>query len=150
MASVQQVKTYLAYWFQLGRGIWMPGRTTALKFPQILSDNSYSREFELLWSQLQQPTIASYSHLDGTDQTIAQLLSADWEIDPCARCGLPIPLKTPGLPISTYTCPCADMSNLPNLELMPPREPVSSQSRLQRICDRLRTEKTDYRSPVTI
>jgi hypothetical protein len=150
MASVQQVKTYLAYWFQLGRGVWMPGRTTCQKPQQILSDNTYSREFEILWSQLQQPAIAAQSHLDGTDQTIAQLLSTGWDIDPCARCGLPIPLKTQGLPISVYTCPCSDMSNLPNLEFLPPREPVSSQLRLQRICDRLRTEKTDYRSPVTM
>lgn len=128
----------------------MPGRTICQKPQQILSDNTYSREFETLWSQLQEPTIAAHSYLDGTEQTIAQLLGNDWDIDPCARCGLPIPLKTQGLPIATYTCPCSDMSNLPNLELLPPREPVSSHLRLQRICARLRTDQTSHRSPVTI
>jgi hypothetical protein len=136
MASVNQVKTYLAYWFQLGRGVWIPGHADLVKPARILSDNAYSVEFETLWAKLATPSVSAHSYLEGTEQTIDELLSPMWEVESCARCSLPIPLKTAGLP-PTYTCPCADMGNLPNLEMIPPREPVNSQLVLQRICDRL-------------
>jgi hypothetical protein len=137
MASINHIKTYLAYWFQLGRGLWMPGHDELVCPVTVLGDGAYSADFESLWTELEIPYIAAQSYLEGTEQTIAELLSPIWEVSPCARCGLPIPLKTAGLQ-PVQTCPCADMKNLPNLELLPPREPISHQAVLHNICDRLR------------
>ncbi len=147
MATTNHIKTYLAYWFQLGRGLWMPGHAERVCPATILGDGAYSAEFEALWDQLQAPYVAAQSYLEGTEQTIAELLSPTWEINPCARCSLPIPLKTAGLP-QVYTCPCADMRHQPDLSLFPPRAPISTPAVLGNICARLRPDhpvtKTAY------
>jgi hypothetical protein len=141
MAMPTQVKTYLSYWFQLGRGLRMPpvvggsALIDTLVMPQaILADGQYSTEFEGIWRQLMQPPIAAASYLDGTEQTIAQLLAPDWDIQDCARCNLPVPIKVAGLP--PQSCPCDDLKNLPDLTLMP-HDPIDSQASLRRLCERL-------------
>jgi hypothetical protein len=135
MALPTQVKTYLSYWFQLGRGVQMPLGAGIVKPAAVLADGGYSTEFEALWQQLVQPPIAASSYLDGTEQTIAQLLDTDWEIQDCARCNLPIPMKVAGLP--PQSCPCDELKNLPNIEEIPPRAPIDSQAALRRLCERL-------------
>ncbi len=135
MALPTQVKTYLSYWFQLGRGVRMPLGAGLVKPAAVLADGGYSPEFETLWQQLMQPQMAASSYLDGTEQTIAQLLAADWDIQDCARCRLPVPIQVTGLP--PQSCPCDAMPNLPNIAEIPPRLPIDSQAALRRLCERL-------------
>lgn len=136
MALPTHVKTYLAYWFQLGRGLWMPPFDHLVKPTVILSHGRYSEEFELIWRQLSEPNMALQSYLEGTTQTLGELLSASWDIQGCARCGLPVPMKVSGLP--ELVCPCTDMETLPDLEDLPaPREPVNDRVALQAVCSRL-------------
>jgi hypothetical protein len=142
MASSEKVKTYLAYWLQLGQGIRMLGPeggygAQLVRPGSVLADGQYSDSFEALWQKLQQPEIASQAHLWGTEQTIAQLLSSSWEIGTCSLCRLPVPLTTAGLPINSSSCPCSEIKPPPNLELCPPREPINSQVMLKQMCDRL-------------
>jgi hypothetical protein len=141
MASTNDIKTYLAYWLQLGRGLWMPGHADRVRPATILGDGAYSADFEALWVQIQAPDVVAQSYLEGTDQTIGELLSPSWEINPCARCGLPIPFKTAGLSQADAGCPCADMSHQPDLSLIPPRAPISTQAVLGNICARLRPDR---------
>jgi hypothetical protein len=135
MALPTQVKTYLSYWFQLGRGVRMPLAAGPVKPAAVLADGGYSTEFEALWHQLTQPQMAASSYLDGTEQTIAQLLETTWEIQDCARCNLPIPMKVAGLP--SQSCPCDALKILPDIAEIPPRAPIDSQATLRRLCERL-------------
>lgn len=138
MASPSQVKQYLAYWFQLGkRAIVHNGQTTLLPDP-VICGNAYSREFEACWQFLQSPESGD-CYLEGTSQTIAQLLSSEWEIADCPRCEMPIPLRDIGLPPSS--CPCSDLPGWPNRELPLPRLPVNTQRHLSEIRRRLLEEK---------
>jgi hypothetical protein len=135
MALPTEVKTYLSYWFQLGRGLRMPPQARLVKPPAVLADGRYSTEFEAIWQELMQPSIAAQSYLEGSEQTIAQLLDPSWDIQDCARCSLPVPIKVAGLPAES--CPCDDMRQLPDLSVMPPRAPIDSQAMLRRLCERL-------------
>lgn len=133
MASEAQVKHYLAYWFQLGKKVQLRNGQSALPQPVIAGDR-YSQEFESLWQQM----LSSGSgdcYLQGTEQTIAELLTPKWEVKSCARCDMPVPLQEMGMP--PELCPCNDLPTWPNTELPAPRSPVSSQDRLQAIRDRL-------------
>lgn len=133
MASVSQVRAYLAYWFQLGKPIiFHKSQTQCLPTP-IFQGNRFSPAFEQCWQRV--TADASDSHLLGTDQTIAQLLETDWEIADCARCSMPVPLPVNGIAISN--CPCADLPLWPNNEIPQPRLPVESNDRLGTIRDRL-------------
>ncbi len=134
MASPDRVKHYLALWFQLGKRVvsvdgcrhWRPAAT--------LKGDRYAPEFERSWEEM----LADYRgacYLEGTDQTLADLLTPVWEIASCARCDIPIPLRLSGP--QPPSCPCADRPNWPNLELPRPRAPLSSQDRLARIRARL-------------
>ncbi len=134
MASEQDVKQYLAYWFQLGKGIVMPGERQPIVPAAVICGSHYSAEFEALWTRLRSPG-AGDCYLQGTSQTVSELLTPRWAIDPCARCTMLVPLQNFGLP--PMGCPCADMPNWPNTELPLPRSPVNSRSRLEAIRDRL-------------
>jgi hypothetical protein len=113
----------------------MPPDDRLIQPRAVLGYGRYSPAFERIWQQLADPAIAARSYLDGTEQTIAQLLEPAWEINDCARCGLPIPMKTQGLPC--LSCPCSDLHSLPDVEALPPREPIDSQVVLQHLCQRL-------------
>jgi hypothetical protein len=135
MASEQQVRQYLAYWFQLGKGIVMHnGRETLLPRP-VIQGNRYSDEFEACWQQVIGLNTGD-CYLEGTHQTIAELLTPHWEINPCARCSMPVPFKTPG--IASLDCTCSDLDNWPDTDRPQPRSPVDSQTQLQKIRDRLK------------
>ncbi len=136
MASAQQVRQYLAYWFQLGKGVVTHGgRETLLPRP-VIQGNRYSPAFEAIWEKISTPQ-AGDCYLEGTAQTIAELLTPAWEINPCARCSMPVPLHSPGLP-PVLECPCADLSDWPNTNVPPPRAPVDTSNQLLQIRDRLR------------
>ncbi|WP_228060817.1 MULTISPECIES: hypothetical protein [unclassified Coleofasciculus] len=134
MALEQHIKRYLAYWFQLGKKIWINNGQTALLPKRIIADGRYSPEFESLWHQILSPESGD-CYLEGNPQTIAELLTAKWDIEPCARCDMPVPLVNVGIP--PESCACSDLPNWPNLDLPAPREPVNTQERLSAIRDRL-------------
>jgi hypothetical protein len=135
MASEHCVKQYLAYWFQLGKGVVVhKGQEVVLPSP-VISGHVYSQEFEACWQQIRQLG-GRDCYLEGTSQTISELLLPDWEINSCARCSMPIPCKSLG--IASLECPCFDLPTWPNTELPLPRAPIDNQVKLQQICDRLR------------
>ena len=133
MASEQQVRQYLAYWFQLGKPVLLQGGQEALLPRPVIQGDRYSDEFEACWQRLR--SLDGDCHLEGTTYTIGELLSPAWEIDPCSRCAMPVPIKSVG--VASLDCPCIDLPGWPNTDLPQPRSPVSSQSRLLTIRDRL-------------
>lgn len=133
MASSQQVKQYLAYWFQLGKPLILAHGESVLPQP-VVEGNRYSAAFEACWQQV----LASGgrdAHLEGTVQTISELLSEGWDLEPCVRCGMPVPIVQIGL--QTGPCPCFDLPTWPNTDLPTPRLPIDSQTQFQQIRDRL-------------
>ncbi len=132
MASEQEVRQYLAYWFQLGKRVLLSNGQTLL--PQsVIQGDRYSQEFEDCWRQIQ--SLPSGCHLDGTDETVAELLTPAWDVSSCSRCAMPVPVHNVGMP--PLSCPCSDLSNWPNTEVPAPRSPVSSETQLKEIRNRL-------------
>ncbi|NJN85074.1 MAG: hypothetical protein HC881_00485 [Leptolyngbyaceae cyanobacterium SL_7_1] len=134
MASQEQVRQYLAHWFQLGKQVWINNGQAALLPQSVISGDRYSPEFEVCWQQVMSPE-SGECYLDGTSQTIAELLSPAWEISSCGRCAMPIPVASVGMP--ALNCPCIDLPLWPNTELPKPRLPISNQTQLSQIRDRL-------------
>jgi hypothetical protein len=132
MASPAAVHEYLACWLQAGKsivsdqGTWRPER--------ICQGESYSPEFLSYWRQMEQRGLHHY-YLAGTDVHLGQLCSDDWEIIPCSRCTMPIPIKVAGM--TTGPCPCHDLALWPNLELPLPHGVVDTQAYLAQIQARL-------------
>ncbi|MEP0802555.1 hypothetical protein [Funiculus sociatus] len=134
MASKHQVRQYIAYWFQLGKKVLIHNGKEALLPQPVIQGDRYSEEFESCWQKIISPDSGD-CYLEGTQETIAQLLTPGWDVSPCGRCEMPVPIKTVGMP--PELCPCNDLPNWPNTEVPQPRSPVSSQSRLIEIRDRL-------------
>jgi hypothetical protein len=132
MASTDQVRQYLAFWFQLGKGLVI-GQEIQRPEPVITGDR-YSPEFEACWQRVMQLE-GKNCYLQGTIQTIDQLLSSEWELSACARCEMPVPMLSLGM--RSPGCPCEDMPLWPNTELPAPRVPVDSRAQLDQIRDRL-------------
>ncbi len=136
MASRTEVKHYLAHWFQLGkqvvnndgRAIYQPGK--------IIQGDRFSPEFEDCWADILKRE-GKDCYLSGTDQTIAELLLPKWDVEGCARCGMPVPLSQSQL--SAHPCPCDDLSNWPNADLPQPRLPVDSHRHLDQMNNRLQS-----------
>lgn len=138
MASPEKVKLYLASWFQLEKKLLLDtGQTITLSDPVVKGDR-YSEEFEACWQEIMAHGGKNY-YLEGTEQTIDELLSSKWEIVDCARCNMPIPQLELGN--QSLSCPCVDLPSWPNFELPQPRPPVDSNSRMGRIKDRLNFKK---------
>lgn len=135
MASIERVRQYLAYWFQLGQGVVTQNGSKVILPKRVLLGNSYSPEFEASWQYIISGQ-AGDCHLQGTSQTIAELLSPEWEINPCARCSMPIAVPRPGMP-TQFECPCTDLPTWPNSEVPMPRSPVNTQNHLSGLRDRL-------------
>ncbi|MEB3219572.1 MAG: hypothetical protein VKN72_25510 [Nostocales cyanobacterium 94392] len=134
MASKTEVKKYLAYWFQLGKKVFINNGAVSLQPRIIVDGESYSEDFEQCWEKV----LSSKSgecYLEGTQQTIAELLSPEWDMVACSRCNMPVPLRNLGMP--PLLCPCNDILTWPNTELPAPREPVQSQQQLIQIRDRV-------------
>ncbi|WP_204102763.1 MULTISPECIES: hypothetical protein [Spirulina sp. CCY15215] len=134
MATLEQVKEYLACWFQLGKGIEIAGEDRVLRFTSILHGDRYSREFENCWENILRSQGQGFS-LEGTEQSVDELFSSHWEMQSCSRCQLPIPVRELGF--QSLSCPCDDIPGWPNTELPTPRSPINNQSHLGRICDRV-------------
>ena len=137
MASTTQVKTYLAYWFQLGKKlVWRNGKETLL--PQtIFQDDRFSPQFESCWQKIM--SIGGKDcYLEGSAETIEQLLSPHWDINGCAICQMPVAIVESG--IQSLDCMCSDLDNWPNDELPKPRSPINNQVQLDKIRARLKTK----------
>ena len=135
MAQSQQVKKYLAYWFQLGKKIVHSSGSKNLTPKKILNVDGYTAEFEQLWSLISQESHSQEYYLEGTGQSIKQLLSPQWDIVSCARCKMPVPMIELGQQSST--CVCDDLDNWPNNELPIPRQPINTQNKLIKIRESL-------------
>ena len=133
MASPQDVKQYLAYWFQLGKRVVFANDKANLPSP-IYQGSQYSPAFEACWQSIM-ANGGQTAHLEGTDQTIAELLDSSWDLMSCARCEMPIPVPTMGC--SVNLCPCNDLPTWPNDQVPKPRAAVDSRDRLAAIRQRL-------------
>ncbi|UZQ53834.1 hypothetical protein OOK60_15260 [Trichothermofontia sichuanensis B231] len=134
MATPTEVRQYLAHWFQLGKRIFLRNGQEALLPDPVIQGDHYSDAFEECWRRITAPE-AGDCYLEGTQQTIQQLLAAEWELLPCARCTLPVPIYSRG--VNSVPCPCNDLRGWPNLDLPLPRLPISTRECLQNICQRL-------------
>jgi hypothetical protein len=65
MASEQQVKRYLAYWFQLGKKVVIRNGNSALSPQPVMTGDRYSDEFESIWQQILSPDSGD-CYLEGT------------------------------------------------------------------------------------
>lgn len=139
MASEQQVKRYLAYWFQLGKKVVIRNGDAAVLPQSVFTQDRYSDEFERIWQLILSPESGD-CYLEGTHETIAQLLTPRWIIEACVRCDMPVPMINIGLP--PEVCPCNDLPTWPNTEIPLPRGPVDTQNRLSEIRDRLNTARS--------
>lgn len=134
MASQAQIKTYLAYWFQLGKKVFLPQQGKEILPQSVIKGDRYSPEFENCWQQILASKGKNY-YLEGTEQTIEELFSYSWDIVSCARCEMPIPIVESG--IQPLCCPCSDLPEWPNLELPSPRTPVNTSDYLSKLHARL-------------
>ncbi|PLZ96721.1 hypothetical protein CEN50_17550 [Fischerella thermalis CCMEE 5268] len=134
MASQNEVKKYLAYWFQLGKKVIISNGVETLLPKPVIAGDRYSDEFEECWRKITSEK-AGDCYLEGTSETIAELLTSDWEMFACSRCTMPIPVRSMGMPAES--CPCNDLSDWPNTEVPLPRGPVNSQVQLKLIRDQL-------------
>jgi hypothetical protein len=134
MASQAQVRQYLAYWFQLGKKIMIHNGKAALLPQPVIQGDRYSDEFEDCWRQVTAAD-AGDCYLEGTSQTVTELLSPNWDVNPCARCEMPVPM--PDLGVRSLDCPCSDLPFWPNTSVPQPRSPISNQAQLTQIRDRL-------------
>ena len=147
MASPKEVQTYLAYWFQLGKPVHISnGRVTQRPIP-VLEGNQFSRAFQDCWQTIMAMD-GRDCYLEGSQETIEQLLSSQWEITDCARCGIPIAMPVL-LPVAQL-CPCGDIDNWPNDELPAPHMPINDRKHLGRLKTRLNEHPLadcDHESP---
>lgn len=138
MASQQEVKQYLAYWFLVGKKVYVNNGQVVRQPQSVLERDRFSREFEACWQEILSPE-SSHCYLQGTEQTVEELLSDQWEVEPCTRCQMPIPLKNSG--VKTGACPCIDLDNWPNEDLPLPHLPVDNQKHLSAMASRLQVQE---------
>ena len=140
MASVEKVKCYLAQWFHLGKKVIVGKNKEAICPNPVIAGDHYSSLFEDYWQEI----FSVYSedcYLEGTEESIQELLSFNWDIDPCSRCQMLIPIKERGLP--NLCCPCFDLSTWPNLNIPIPHSPVNNKNHLYNLKLRLNKEYND-------
>lgn len=135
MATQTQLREYLSHWFQLGKGVCI-GQDDTRYCPSIsVYGSDYSPEFEAHWLKFQQAGLEQ-CYLADTAQSLAELSLADWEIQSCARCSMPVALRVGN--ITPLDCPCSDQSNWPNLELPAPQACQNWNERIRSIGQRLK------------
>ncbi|MFB8791196.1 MAG: hypothetical protein U7123_20675 [Potamolinea sp.] len=88
MASQEEVKRYLAYWLQLGKKVVIGNGNLTLQPQSVIAGDRYSQEFEDIWQQILSPESGD-CYLEGTIQTIAELLTPRWDLKSCVRCEMP-------------------------------------------------------------
>lgn len=141
MASAQQVQSFLAYWFQLGKPVVLQHREVQMLPTPVFEDGVLSSAFQDCWQQIMERPEKCF--LRGTDESIAELLSEEWDIEACARCTMPLPLPVRG--VKSSACPCIDLPSWPNEEVPPPRSAICTNTRLDNIRQRLEGEPADDR-----
>ncbi|MBE9222918.1 hypothetical protein IQ215_09455 [Cyanobacterium stanieri LEGE 03274] len=134
MASSEAVKKYLAYWFQLQKPVIIARQNKAILPQKVIMGDRYSVEFERCWNLVSDPATGD-CYVQGTTQTIQELLSSKWNISDCARCTMPVPIIEVGSQESS--CVCNDLDNWPNNELPSPRQPIENGKALKDIHRRL-------------
>ena len=139
MANTNEVKEYLACWFQLKKRVISNDGSQILLPNSVFGGNGYSKEFEKCWQLILSPDSGEW-YLEKTEQTIAQLLQPSWEITSCARCSMPVAILNAG--VSSHICPCHDLDSWPNTEIPTPHIPVNFQDKLQEICNRISSLQT--------
>lgn len=140
MASEEKVKSYLAQWFHLGKKVIFGKTQEAICPDPVIVMDHYSSVFETYWQKILAVNGKDF-YLEGTDQTIAELLSSQWEIHSCSRCKMPVPLKERGIP--SVSCPCSDLSTWPNLDIPIPHSPINNKAHLHKLQLRLNHNSTD-------
>lgn len=134
MASAQQVREYLAYWFQLGKPMVLDnGRSECLPQP-IFSQGRFSHAFEDCWQHILD-CCGQGCYVKGTNVTVAMMLTSAWEIEGCPRCPMPVLMPTAG--IGFDPCPCHDVPSWPNDEIPVPRLGIKDEEHLDRLRSRL-------------
>ncbi len=134
MATQEQVRNFLAHWFQLGKPVVLADdRGECLPAP-VFYQGSYSQSFENCWHQIM-VTSGQDCYLKGTTQSIAMMLSPGWEVTACARCAMPVAIPTLGM--MTFPCPCNDLYSWPNYDAPVPRAAVKDEHHLSDIQRRL-------------
>ncbi|MFZ4728074.1 MAG: hypothetical protein ACOYMQ_05365 [Pseudanabaena sp.] len=141
MASRTLVKNYVAQWMQMGKTVSLSAHGEQVHIYKILQGENYSSSFNKLWDEIS-TSKAEEAYLSGTNQTISDLLDNKWEIIACARCNLLVPSVDIG-PRVPVCCPCDDLPNHPNLDLVSPHVPVTLASHLDDLCDRLAMKSED-------
>ncbi|MEM7555494.1 MAG: hypothetical protein AAF378_15620 [Cyanobacteria bacterium P01_A01_bin.84] len=140
MANTNDVKKYLASWFQLAKGVIVTnGKEILLPCP-IFEGDDYSKEFQKCWEKITSPSSGD-CYLEGTETTISQLLTPVWEINSCARCQMPVPIRN--YTVSEIDCTCSDLENWPNEDLPTPRSQMNSLNKLREINYRLQQMTTE-------
>ncbi|MDX2256975.1 MAG: hypothetical protein NW214_15790 [Pseudanabaenaceae cyanobacterium bins.39] len=135
MAKRTLVKNYLAQWMQMGKSISIAGQNENIHIYKVVQGERYSPLFNKLWDAVSSNQ-ANAAYLSGTEQTIGELLSDKWDIIACARCNLLTPCIDVG-PRVPVCCPCDDLPNHPNLDLVMPHVPVVLADYLDEVCDRI-------------
>jgi hypothetical protein len=136
MASQEQIRDFLAHWFQLGKPVVLAeDRGECLPEP-IFQGGQYSQSFEDCWHKIM-VTSGQDCYLKGTTQSIGEMLSPAWDVTPCARCEMPIAVPTVGA--MAHLCPCNDLPTWPNTEVPMPRTAVDSEQQLRALRQRLGT-----------
>lgn len=121
MATPTEVQHLLACWFQLGKPVVI-GRTGERLCPQpVLQGGLYSSAFEASWRRCVEAGLSN-CWLENTELTLEDLCQNDWEVVPCARCGMPEALPIGHLP--PLACACSDMTDWPTDQLPPPHSPL--------------------------
>ena len=140
MALTNQIRTYLACWFQLNQGVIL-SNGDRLCPGSVLSHAGYSPEFEACWKIVMQNE-GRDCYLEGTLQSIAELMTEEWDVLPCPRCTMPVPM--PNRPVQQFECPCIDLRSWPNTTLPLPRKAIDSGRFLGHICDRVHQSSKKY------
>lgn len=93
MAAQDQVRQYLAYWFQLGKKVFIKNGEAALLPQPVIRGDRYSDEFEECWQQISS-LHSKDCYLEGTDQSIAELLTQPGRLAlvPAVQCLYPCPI----------------------------------------------------------
>jgi hypothetical protein len=148
MATQEQIRSFLAHWFQLGKPVVLAGdHNECLPYP-VYYKNGYSQSFEDCWRHIM-ATNGKGCYLKGTTQSVADMLSSAWDITPCARCDMPV--AVPALGMMKYPCPCHDLHTWPNYDVPAPRMAVDDGHHLEEIQRRLNEiraeQETEMRGP---
>ena len=150
MANEKAVRQYLAYWFQAGKRIVFEAKGESYCPSVIIQGDRYSPEFEDCWNYLLDDKSGD-CYLEGTSQSIQDLLSSKWDIAPCARCDMPVPILVMG--VMPMGCPCFDLPSWPNSDVPQPRSPVNTPEQLRQIRERLLihpTHSSDMRNELSL